>query len=180
MDELKIRIKPILKKAEKSRLPGRIDRDYPSKVLAVFIREAVLNKLRKFASSDLHFELGGVLVGRVGKASKRMFVEITDYVPASKGISRRASFEFTNEAQQEIHQVIQERFKESRIVGWFHTHPGYGIFLSSADQFIDDHYFKERYHIAMVLDPTRHDVEAGVFIWDKGKRTRVPWFEVKV
>ncbi len=123
------------------------------------------------------FELGGVLVGRVAKSRRRQFLEIKNFVPATKGISRRASFEFTNEAQQEIHQVVQERFQNLRILGWFHTHPGYGIFLSSADQFIDQNYFNEPFHIAIVIDPTKSDVELGVFVWDPNHvRIRVPLF----
>ena len=176
---IQIRIKPIRQKAIKSRLPGRVDSDYPSNLLVIFLERAVLESLRAFAASDLGYELGGVLVGKVGKASKRMFVQISAFVPASKGISRRASFEFTNEAQQEIHTIIESQFKDLRIVGWFHTHPGYGVFLSSADQFIDEHYFKEKYHIAVVIDPTRAEIEVGAFVWNKEKqRVRVPLFEV--
>ena len=177
---MEIRIKPIIKKTEKSRLPGKVDRRYPSKLLAVFIDPAALNELLQFASSDLHYELGGVLVGRVGRATRRKFVEIKNFVPARKGISRRASFEFTNEAQQEIHQVVQERFQDMRIVGWFHTHPGYGVFLSSADQFIDQNYFNDAFHIAMVIDPTKQDVDLGLFVWDaEHARVRVPLFTPK-
>ncbi len=174
---MEIRIKPILKKTEKSRLPGKLNRRYPSKLLAVFIDPSALQELLEFASSDLHYELGGVLVGRVGRATRRTFVEIKNFVPASKGISRRASFEFTNEAQQEIHQVIQERFQDLRVVGWFHTHPGYGVFLSSADQFIDQNYFNDPLHIAVVIDPTKQDIDLGIFVWDADHaRVRVPLF----
>jgi proteasome lid subunit RPN8/RPN11 len=175
---MKIRIKPIRQKAEKAKLPSKIDKNYPAKRLAVFLAPALLQEILQFASSDMMNELGGVLVGKVGKASRRMFVEIKNFIPASKGISRRASFEFTNEAQQEIHEIMENKFPDQRILGWFHTHPGYGIFLSSADQFIDQNYFNEAFHIAIVIDPTRSEVEFGVFVWDDShNRVRVPFFE---
>lgn len=177
---MEIRIKPITQKTEKARLPGKVTRKYPAHLPAVFIHQSALQELIQFASSNLQYELGGVLVGRVGKTTRRLFLEITNFVPATKGISRRASFEFTNEAQQEIHQVIQERFETLRILGWFHTHPGYGIFLSSADQFIDENYFNEPYHIAVVIDPTETEMEIGVFVWDSDhSRIRVPLFSAK-
>jgi len=177
--EIKIRIKPIRQKAEIGRLPAKLDKGYPPKVPAVFLNSAVLSNLQQFSTSDMIHELGGVLIGKVGKASRRMFVEIKDFIPASKGISRRASFEFTNQAQQEIHEVLQQKYADQRVLGWFHTHPGYGIFLSSADQFIDQNYFNEPYHIAMVIDPTKPEIEIGVFIWDKShNRIRVPFFEM--
>ena len=73
--------------------------------------------------------------------------------------------------------MMEKKFPDQRILGWFHTHPGYGIFLSSADQFIDNHYFKESFHIAIVIDPTRSDPELGVFVWDdQHNRVRVPFF----
>jgi proteasome lid subunit RPN8/RPN11 len=170
---VEIRIKAIAPKTEKARLPGKLPRGYPSSLPAVFIEEETQSKILKFACSNLHYELGGVLVGRVAKSRRRLFLEIRDFVPATKGISRRASFEFTNEAQQEIHQIVQERFKDQRILGWFHTHPGYGIFLSAADQFIDQNYFNELFHIAVVIDPTKP--ELGLFVWDHDHtRFRVP------
>lgn len=174
-ENLKIRIKPIRQRPEKARLPARPGSDYPTTLLVALVSEGVYDALRSYASTDLTYELGGVLVGRIGKSGKRMFVEVTHFIPATKGVSHRASFEFTNEAQQEIHRIMDTEHRDRKIVGWFHTHPGYGIFLSGADQFIDRHYFQEKYHIAMVLDPTKPGVEIGVFVWDKDRnRVRVP------
>ncbi len=174
---MEIKIRAIKPKTEKSRLPSKVDREYPKKLPVVFISQDTLQRIREYASSDTSSELGGVLVGRIARASRRWFVEIRDFIPASKGVSRRASFEFTNEAQAQIHDELTTRFPDQKVVGWFHTHPGYGVFLSSADQFIDAHYFNDKHHIAMVLDPTKDDVEAGVFVWTPEKqRLRVPLY----
>ena len=162
-----IRVRPIEQKSEKSKLPGRVSSDYPKNLMVPFIAAETLERLKTYAASDLGYELGGVLVGRAGKSSRSSFVEVLDFIPAESGISNRASFSFTNEAQQKIHEVKEAKFKDLRTLGWFHTHPGYGIFLSSADQFIDDHYYTEPFHIAVVLDPTRPGVESGVFVWDE-------------
>lgn len=178
-DELRIKVKPVKQKTKKKKLPKKIDRHYPEGITAVFIERSTLESLQQYAQTDLDHELGGVLIGGVGRSSYRSFVEVDAFIPASKGISRRASFEFTNEAQQEIHDVMQSRFPDKQIVGWFHTHPGYGIFLSGADQFIDEHYFCEKYHIAMVIDPSRPNVEVGTFVWDQeDRRVRVPYYEL--
>ena len=172
-----IRVKAVVQKTEKARLPGKIKRGYPTNLLVVFLTSKILERLRDYASSDKSYELGGVLIGKTGKSTRRNFVLIREFIPATKGISRRASFEFTNEAQQEIHEIHQSQFKEQQILGWFHTHPGYGIFLSGADQFIDHNYFKESYHIAIVLDPVRPEVEVGIFVWNRDQqRVRVPYF----
>ena len=49
------------------------------------------------------------------------------------------------------------------IVGWYHSHPGFGIFLSEHDRFIHRHFFGEPGQIALVIDPLAH-VE-GLFAW---------------
>lgn len=175
-ERLRIKIRAVKTKPEKAKLPGRVSSEYPADLVVAFIQPDALNRLKQYAASDLGYELGGVLVGRAGKSSRRKFIEVLDFIPATRGISRRASFEFTNEAQQEIHDVKEAQFKDLRIVGWFHTHPGYGIFLSSADQFIDDHYFTDKFHVAVVLDPTRADVETGVFIWKDKSRVCTSFF----
>jgi proteasome lid subunit RPN8/RPN11 len=178
-ENFEIRIKPVIAKPKKQRLPGKVEGAYPTNLLVAFVRQDVMQRLREYASTALDYELGGVLVGHSGKSSRRSFILIEDFIPARKGVSRRASFEFTNEAQTEIHEVMESQFKGSQIVGWFHTHPGYGIFLSSADQFIDEHYFNGKFHVAMVLDPRKADVEVGVFVWDPDhNRVRVSCIEV--
>lgn len=179
MDELHIKVKPVLKKPVRGRLPAKLGRGYPAGLPAAFMETAVLTELKAYASTQLDYELGGVLVGSAGRSTRRLFVRIERFIPATKGVSRRASFEFTNEAQQEIHEVMQAQYPSLQIVGWFHTHPGYGIFLSSADVFIDRNFFCEKYHVAMVLDPRREDVEVGLFVWDRdGERVRVPLIQL--
>jgi proteasome lid subunit RPN8/RPN11 len=174
---MEIKIRPIKPKTERGRLPSKVDRDYPKKLPVVYISQTTLDKLHEYAASDTSYELGGVLVGRIARASRRWFIEIHNFVPAHKGVSRRASFEFTNEAQAQIHDDLTSQFPDKKIVGWFHTHPGYGVFLSGADQFIDEHYFNDKNHIAMVLDPTKPD--AGVFVWTpEKKRLRVPYYSL--
>jgi proteasome lid subunit RPN8/RPN11 len=175
---LKIKVKPIRQKTSRGRLPARVD-DYPKKLPAVFLSEETLDSLRRFARSEVEQELGGVLIGRTGRTSRRKFVEIRGFIPAEKGVSKRASFAFTNEAQEAIHNILEQKYPDEQVVGWFHTHPGYGIFLSAADQFLDRNYFSEPYHIAIVLDPCAPEVEVGTFVWDRHRqRIRVPLFLV--
>jgi proteasome lid subunit RPN8/RPN11 len=40
-----------------------------------------------------------------------------------------------------------------RIVGWYHSHPGFGIFLSGVDQAAHRTYFTQPWHVALVIDP---------------------------
>jgi hypothetical protein len=41
------------------------------------------------------------------------------------------------------------------LVGWYHSHPNFGVFLSDHDQFIQKNFFKENGKITIVIDPIR-------------------------
>ena len=53
------------------------------------------------------------------------------------------------------------------MVGWYHTHPGVGIFLSGMDLFIHQNFFTQMWHVAYVLDPRART--SGFFCWNRQK-----------
>lgn len=62
--------------------------------------------------------------------------------------------------------IVEGRIK-SRIVGWYHSHPGHGLFLSQTD--VDTHmqfYQFSPYAISLVADPKSE--EFGVWIYENG------------
>ena len=40
-----------------------------------------------------------------------------------------------------------------RVVGWYHTHPGFGVEFSEMDLFIQRNFFPDSAQIALVTDP---------------------------
>ena len=61
---------------------------------------------------------------------------------------------------------MDKKYKEKKIVGWIHTHPNFGIFLSEYDKFIQQNFFNEDYQVAYVIDPIQN-VE-GFYFWING------------
>ena len=59
------------------------------------------------------------------------------------------------------------KYSELRIIGWYHSHPDFGIFLSDRDVFIQQHFFGSPGQIALVVDPVRK--LEGVFEWRSGR-----------
>jgi proteasome lid subunit RPN8/RPN11 len=49
---------------------------------------------------------------------------------------------------------------ESRIVGWYHSHPGYGVFLSATDRATQSLWFAQEWKVAIVVDPVRGEYQA--------------------
>ncbi len=74
---------------------------------------------------------------------------------------------FTHETWAHISNVKDAEFAEQRIVGWYHSHPGFGVFLSPQDVFIHRGFFDLPWQIALVVDP--RSAEEGFFVWRDGE-----------
>jgi proteasome lid subunit RPN8/RPN11 len=145
-------------------------RSLPSEYRVVISPEA-FTIIREHAASDTSVELCGVLAGRLGKDEKGPYLLVEQ---AIRGIATRrtgSQVTFTHETWEQIHGEMESRFAELRIVGWYHTHPGFGIFLSDMDQFIQDNFFNLPHNVAFVYDPISE--ERGLFIWKNGRSTRL-------
>jgi hypothetical protein len=59
-------------------------------------------------------------------------------------------------------------------VGWYHTHPSFGIFLSHHDLFIHQHFFAQPLQVAYVVDPIQQT--RGFFQWRGGNMAQVEGF----
>jgi proteasome lid subunit RPN8/RPN11 len=111
-------------------------------------------------------EVGGVLVGRM--AADGGLPLVTGAIPAISADEQRATLTFTQEAWAHVHRVLESEFPpDEQIVGWYHSHPGFGIFLSGHDLFIHENFFSAPSQIAVVVDP--HARMEGVFAWRDGE-----------
>jgi hypothetical protein len=90
--------------------------------------------------------------------------------------TRFAEVTFTHQTWAKINAEMDTKFTSSAIVGWYHTHPDFGIFLSDRDRFIHEHFFSGPGQIAHVIDPIR-GLE-GVFVWRDAKPAIAPHFWV--
>jgi hypothetical protein len=60
---------------------------------------------------------------------------------------------FTQETWNKIHADLEKHYSKLRIVGWYHTHPGFGVEFSDMDLFIQKNFFGAPTQIALVTDP---------------------------
>jgi proteasome lid subunit RPN8/RPN11 len=113
-------------------------------------------------------EVGGVLIGRT--AADGGLPLITGAIPAIAADEQRATLTFTQEAWAHVHRVLESEFPpDEQIVGWYHSHPGFGVFLSGHDLFIHENFFNAPSQIAVVVDP--YAQTEGVFAWRDGELT---------
>jgi proteasome lid subunit RPN8/RPN11 len=129
----------------------------------VYVHLDVMLAMQEHAAEDTSVELGGVLVGQRGRhADGNWYVVIRDALRARHYRATRGSFTFTHETWSDLRARQAALPDESQMVGWYHTHPGWGVFLSSMDVFICDHFFADPDDVALVIDPTSGDT--GLFV----------------
>jgi proteasome lid subunit RPN8/RPN11 len=146
---------------------GSPDRDD----LPVFVDFRVLADVDGHARSDTSVELGGILLGeRCIDPGARHFVHVTAALVAKHYESSRGSFKFTHDTWSEVTRERHAKYPDLQIVGWYHTHPGWGVFLSGMDDFICRHFFNHPLDIAYVIDPCQN--ERGMFFWQGEQRLR--------
>lgn len=144
--------------------------------IPVFIHEQALRGIESHAASNPSVEVGGALIGGFYRQGENQFVEITDFIVADKAEHSAAQITFTHDTWAQISTEKEARVPEAQIVGWYHTHPDLGIFLSEADMFIQQNFFKEPWQVAMVVDPARGD--RGFFQSRRGVLSRTAGFYV--
>ena len=147
----------------------------------ILANEPAFRDAQAHSLSSLDKEVAGVLIGPQPEKQPdgRYLVHIVDTIIAKHTRMHGASVTYTPESWRYINDKLAERYPDESavIVGWYHTHPGFGIFLSGMDLFIHQNFFTQKWHVAMVLDPQAR--RSGFFCWDR-QMTKVdaydfPW-----
>ncbi len=131
-------------------------------------------RLWQHANESLAVEICGVLLGVWGRDEAGPFVNVTESIRGEAATSKFAEVTFTHETWAKINHEMDTRFSHLSIVGWYHTHPDFGIFLSDRDVFIQQHFFANPGNIAYVIDPVRKT--EGTFTWQGGKPVLAPHY----
>jgi proteasome lid subunit RPN8/RPN11 len=146
--------------------------------LPIFLDKKPADAIERHALRDTSVELGGILLGRecVDDDTGEPFVRITEALEAKHYENTQASFTYTHDSWAEITRERDLVHPELDVVGWYHTHPDFGVFLSSHDLFIHHHFFGQPLQVAYVVDPIRQT--RGFFRWRDGQVEQVGGFHV--
>jgi len=138
--------------------------------MLVFVTQSAETQLINHLSVDPNNETGGALVGNAYYCATKQkhYTEITGSISAPYTVGNRVHFRFTPECWQEILRIQKEHYPHTTIVGWYHSHPGHGIFLSGTDLNTQRLSFRKIWQIATVYDPIRDEI--GYFYGGQGKR----------
>ncbi|NCF64417.1 MAG: hypothetical protein GWP61_00485 [Chloroflexi bacterium] len=176
----RVRIPEIIPSKARVRVAGKqLPLGHPTwAAVDILVDEPALRATQAHALSSMEREVAGVLVGpRPEKQPDgRYLVHIIDMIVARHTVMQGASVTYTPESWRYLNDTLAQRYPDDTavMVGWYHTHPGFGIFLSGMDLFIHQNFFTQIWHVALVLDPRART--SGFFCWDRPK-SRVSRFD---
>ena len=129
----------------------------------IYILQSVYKEIHKFTQNKTTNESGGMLVGTILEELGKTNIIISGFVEAKYCEATPTTLKFTHETWEYVHKEIEKKHPEKKIVGWIHTHPDFGIFLSEYDKFIHQNFFNEDYQVAYVVAPIQK-IE-GFYFW---------------
>jgi proteasome lid subunit RPN8/RPN11 len=133
----------------------------------IYIDEAAFDRICN--NADTTREVGGILVGDVLRDKNGPYINVEHIIDALHAEESGTELTITHATWNHIHEQMDKTYSGKRILGWYHTHPNFGIFLSEQDQFIQQSFFNLAFQVALVYDPVRK--VHGVFSW----RDSQPW-----
>jgi proteasome lid subunit RPN8/RPN11 len=152
----------------KSEAPAAVDNARSRR--DIYFEESARDAIDEHVGGDTSVERGGVLVGSIDEQNGR--VTVSAAIPAYRATSAVASLTFTHEAWDDVNEILADRYDGLRMVGWYHSHPRFGIFLSEWDLFIQSNFFAAPWQVAYVVDPVLG--KSGFFGWENGNVVRYP------
>jgi proteasome lid subunit RPN8/RPN11 len=140
--------------------------------LELLVHCEVVRQIRQHCRSSMKAEVCGVLIGTEedGKTTIQACIAGASAVQAGTHVT------FTQDTWEHIYKVKDREYPELRIVGWYHSHPGFGVFLSDHDTFIHQNFFLSPQQVAWVYDP--HSEEEGCFAWKEKRLERLSKFSL--
>lgn len=135
----------------------------------IFMTRTAFRQVNGHAASQLDFEVGGMLIGDAFfTPDKQMAIIVEGQIEARHVEHSAAHLTFTSKTLSDILDRLETDHPGKQIVGWYHTHPGLTVFLSSMDVWLHSHFFPQPWHVALVIDPYVHH---GGFFYYAGAGT---------
>jgi proteasome lid subunit RPN8/RPN11 len=124
-------------------------------VKEIYIYEDTIGEAVKHCMNYGNLEAIGLLMGRRYTYQGKEYIIVVDQIEA-KSRSSHTFVELDREAYSHIGSVLRsEAHQKDFLIGWYHSHPNFGCWLSNTDIETQATYFYERYHCALVIDPIR-------------------------
>lgn len=136
-----------------------VDKDF---IFPVYIYEEVLDRIKNLCSNT-NKEIFGYLIGKILKWKEEIYIEIQDqlFIEDTVHSDQFSTSQIEGKAgeyEKKFQKLKNNRSDDNlRVVGWWHSHPGIGCFLSGTDIKTQKYFFPEAYQVALVVDPIKDE-----------------------
>lgn len=141
--------------------------------VAIGLSEQAFCAVHEHAAASDH-EIGGLLLGEAFTWQDQTWVEVEVALPGEMTDAGPAHVTFTAETWAQLLRRKERELPDKAIVGWYHSHPRMGIFLSGMDLTIQRHFFPQPWHVALVVNGQHRT--AGFFAWQQEEIRKVERF----
>ncbi|HEY3419304.1 MAG TPA: hypothetical protein VGK23_01980 [Methanomassiliicoccales archaeon] len=126
----------------------------------LYISKLAEEKMRNHAISRLspRMEVMGFLLGTIYRYGEKEYVLVRDVVTTDLDASM-VSVKFDRQGFEKLFDSLDDSGFDYIIVGWYHSHPGHGCFLSQTDIDTQVSMFNRPFHSALVIDPVNMEIE---------------------
>lgn len=148
----------------------------------IYIVDRVFGNIWEHLESNPDVEAGGLLVGHPFKCIDDPDITFVIITGAIRQDSDNRSVGHFTVGPRDIAVArgeLEQKYPGLVVVGWYHSHPGHGVFLSGQDMQIVRSIYSADWHVALVIDP--HQGERGKAVFFQGAEgKKVPgWIELK-
>lgn len=132
-------------------------------VFPVYIYKNVLDEIKKVCKKA-KLEVFGYLIGNIYKWNDKNYIVIEEQLFLIGAVHSdkysTSQIEGTAGKYEKKFQKLKRKKnnEELRIVGWWHSHPGFSCFLSRTDLHTQEFFFPESYQVALVVDPIKEEL----------------------
>ena len=142
------------------------------KVVA-YVNKHAEAKMRNHALAyrDKKLEVMGLLLGEVRTWKGWEYVLIRDVVTTDLDATS-VSVKFDSGSFQKLFENLDDAGFDYVLVGWYHSHPGYGCFMSETDLATHQGAFISKHQLAIVIDPLNFQIEGFHVRNGEGKLVR--------
>lgn len=136
-------------------------------VFPVYITKEVIDGIAKICKKNKN-EVFGYLVGERYKWKEQDYIVLNHFLYIKgavhgnefsvherdkRGIADDVEFNFVKYSEEFNKLKEKEQNEKLLRLGWWHSHPNFGLFLSSTDLTTQREIFPEAFHVALVVDP---------------------------
>jgi len=119
--------------------------------------EKMVNHAKRYGR--IKQEALGFMLGDVCTSGRKRFEMVRDIVTGPL-LTSADRVRFDKESYAELFAELDASGFDYVIVGWYHSHPGYGCFMSKTDLSTQISAFRESFHSAIVVDPINKEIDA--------------------